>query len=138
MMGMRSLTLFVSKLLLRPWDLSHRVECQKLLVTSWGETSVRVQKGGFMVNTLIRSNFGPNVLLETFYSYIYIYMYILYIIWLLRNLPTCFENMMLSLRNTSVSRKDISSLRKYDLFVQKYDFFEAYYLFASKIWLLIQ
>ena len=34
--------------------------------------SVRVQKGGFMVETLWHWNLGPNVLLATFWPYIYI------------------------------------------------------------------
>ena len=38
------------KLPLRPWDLSHRVERQKLIVNRREEMSVRVQKGGFMAN----------------------------------------------------------------------------------------
>ena len=37
----------ILKLLLRPWDLSHRVERQKLTVTSREEMYVRVCKGGF-------------------------------------------------------------------------------------------
>ena len=41
MMGMQSLFQFV-KLFLRSWDLSHRVQRQKLMVTSWEEVSVRV------------------------------------------------------------------------------------------------
>ena len=55
----------IYKLLLRPWDLSHRVERQKLMVTSQEAMSVRVRKGGFVVNLLLRSNVRPNVLLET-------------------------------------------------------------------------
>ena len=39
--------------LLRPWDISHRVERQKLMVKSWEEMSVRVRKGGFMANLLL-------------------------------------------------------------------------------------
>ena len=48
--GLQKLICF--KLLLRPWDLSHRVERQKLMVTSWREMFVRVRKGGFMANLL--------------------------------------------------------------------------------------
>ena len=36
---------FVFELLLRPWDLSHRVDRQKLMVTSKEETAVRPKKG---------------------------------------------------------------------------------------------
>ncbi len=47
-------TIFVFKLLLRPWDLSHRVERQKLMVISQDEMSVRVQKGGFVASLFLR------------------------------------------------------------------------------------
>ena len=56
--------LVIFKLLLRPWDISHRVERQKLMVISREEMSVRVRKGGFVANLLLRQNFGPNFLLE--------------------------------------------------------------------------
>ena len=42
------------KLLLRPWDPSHRLERQKLMVNSRVEISVRVRKGGFVANLLLR------------------------------------------------------------------------------------
>ena len=42
------------KLLLRPWDLSHRVERQELMVNSQEEMSVRVQKGVVVANLLLR------------------------------------------------------------------------------------
>ena len=35
----------IFKLLLRPSDLSHRVESQKLMVTSWEEAAVRPENG---------------------------------------------------------------------------------------------
>ena len=41
-------------LLLRPWDLSYRVERQKLMVNSRKEMPMRVQKGGFVANLLVR------------------------------------------------------------------------------------
>ena len=41
------------KLLLVPWDLSHRVEHQRLIIISCEEMSERVPKGGFMVNLLL-------------------------------------------------------------------------------------
>ena len=41
---------FWFKLLLRPWDLSHHLERQKLMVNSWEEISVRFRKGGFAAN----------------------------------------------------------------------------------------
>ena len=41
------------KLPVRPWDLSHCVERQKLMVVSREEMSVRVQKGGFVFNLLL-------------------------------------------------------------------------------------
>ena len=62
---MRKLSYFVFELFLEPWDLSHRVERQKLMVNSQEEMSMRVQKGGFVANSLLRSDFGPNVLFET-------------------------------------------------------------------------
>ena len=43
-----------SKLLVRPWDLSHRVERQKEMVNTWREMSVRVRKGGVMAHLLLR------------------------------------------------------------------------------------
>ena len=46
MTGMQLHILIICKLLLRPWDLSHRVERQKLMVKSREEMSVRVRKGG--------------------------------------------------------------------------------------------
>ena len=55
----------IFKLLLRPWDLSHCVERQKLMVISHEEMSVRVRKGGFVADLLLLSIFGPNVLFET-------------------------------------------------------------------------
>ena len=45
---------FYVKLFVRPWDLSRRVERQKLMAISWEEMSVRVRKGGFMANLLLR------------------------------------------------------------------------------------
>ena len=45
MTGMQHLLYFIFKLLLRPWDLSHRVECQQLMVTSQEETAVPPQNG---------------------------------------------------------------------------------------------
>ena len=65
MAGMRNLILWIFKLLLRPWDLSHRVEHQKLMVTSREEMSVRVRKGGFMANLILHLSFRPIVLFET-------------------------------------------------------------------------
>ena len=64
MAGMRNM-LFLFKLLLRPWDLSHRVERQKLMVNRREEMSVRVWKGSFTANLLLHWNCRPNVLLET-------------------------------------------------------------------------
>ena len=43
--GMHNLFPFNFKLLLRPWDLFHRVERQKLMVTSREETVVRPKNG---------------------------------------------------------------------------------------------
>ena len=67
MTGMRNLSCstFRLLLLLQPWDLSHHVERQKLMVTSWEEVSVRVQKGGFVANLLLSLNVHPNVLSKT-------------------------------------------------------------------------
>ena len=53
MTGMQKLIDFMFKLLLRPWDLSHRVERQKIMVISRREMSVRVRKGGFVANLLL-------------------------------------------------------------------------------------
>ena len=53
------------KLFLRPWDLSHRVERQKLMVTSQEEWSVHIRKGAFMANLILNYDFRPNVLFET-------------------------------------------------------------------------
>ena len=88
-------------MLLRPWELSHRVKRQKLKVNSQREMSMRVRKGGFVASLLLRSIFGLNVLSETLYSYIK----------LLRNLLTCFENIILSLISTSVPKKVVFLLR---------------------------
>ena len=66
---------FVFKLLLRPLDLSHRVERHKLMVNSKEEMSVCVWKGGFMASLLLRCTFVPNVVCETL-QLIYIYIYI--------------------------------------------------------------
>ena len=44
----------IFKLLLRPWSLCHRVERQKLMVIRQEEMSVRVRKGGFVANLLLR------------------------------------------------------------------------------------
>ena len=55
---MQNHTVLLFKLLLRTWDLSHRV-------TSQEEISARVRKGGFMGNLLLHSNLRPNVLFET-------------------------------------------------------------------------
>ena len=46
--------MFTFKLFLRPWDLSHRVERQKLMVISQEEMSVRVRKDDFVVSLLLR------------------------------------------------------------------------------------
>ena len=54
MTGMQNQFFVILKLLLRPWDLSHRVERQKLLVNSREEMFVRVWKGGFVANLLLR------------------------------------------------------------------------------------
>ena len=62
---MRNLFYLVLKLLLRPWDLSHRVKPQKLMVTSQEEVSVPLQKGIFVANLLLRYNVRPNDLFET-------------------------------------------------------------------------
>ena len=48
--GDGKLEVFIFKLLLRPWDLSHCVERQKLMVSSQEEMSVRVLKGGCITN----------------------------------------------------------------------------------------
>ena len=53
MTGMQNLISFICKLFLRPWELSPRVERQKLMVNSGEGMSVRVQKGGFMANLLL-------------------------------------------------------------------------------------
>ena len=45
MTGMQNLFPFCFKVVLRSWDLSHRVERHKLMVTSWEETAVRPQHG---------------------------------------------------------------------------------------------
>ena len=39
-------------------------------VDSWAEMSVRVRKSGSMFETLRHYNFGPNVVLDTFISYL--------------------------------------------------------------------
>ena len=52
-MRMQNLFILILKLLLRPGDLSHRVERQKLMVISWEEMSVRVWKGGFTASVLL-------------------------------------------------------------------------------------
>ena len=49
-LGFPETFLFVLSCPLRPWDLSHRVERQKLIVNRREEMSVRVQKGGFMAS----------------------------------------------------------------------------------------
>ena len=54
MTGMRNFVFRIFMLLLWPWDLSHRVERQKLMVNSQEEMSVRVPKGGFVANLLLR------------------------------------------------------------------------------------
>ena len=56
---------YVFELLLRPWELSHRVERQKLIVNRREEMSVRVWKGGLVANLFLRYNCGPNVIFET-------------------------------------------------------------------------
>ena len=56
---------FILKLPLRPWDLSHRVERQKLMVISWEEIFVRVWTGGLVANLLLHEMFGPSHLFET-------------------------------------------------------------------------
>ena len=51
--GMQHLIVLVRfKLLLRPWDLSHRVERQKLMVNGREEMFVRVKKRGLVANLL--------------------------------------------------------------------------------------
>ena len=57
--------MFTFKLRLRPWDISHRVERQKLVVKSREEMSVRVWKGDLMANFFLHYNFRPNVLFGT-------------------------------------------------------------------------
>ena len=50
---MQTLIFLIFKLLLRPWDVFHRVERQKLMVNSQEDVSVqsvRVRKGGFEAN----------------------------------------------------------------------------------------
>ena len=59
---MRNLIFCIFELLLRPWELSHRIERQKLMATSQEKMSVRVWKGGCVVSLLLRYNFRPNVL----------------------------------------------------------------------------
>ena len=54
--------LFIFRLRPRPWDLSHRVGRQKLMVTSREEMSVRFRNGGFMANLLLHLMFRPDVL----------------------------------------------------------------------------
>ena len=54
MTGMQNLICLNVKLLLRTWDLSHRVERQRLMITSREEIYVRVRKGVFMANSLLR------------------------------------------------------------------------------------
>ena len=63
--------LLIFKLLLRPWDLAHRVERQKLMVTSREGVSVRVPKSSFMANLLLLWKNGPNILFEVLQSYIF-------------------------------------------------------------------
>ena len=64
---MRNLIFLIFRLLLRPWGLSHRVERQKLMVNSREEMPVRVRKGGFMANLLLRYNVSPHLLFEHMY-----------------------------------------------------------------------
>ena len=52
--GMQNLFFIICKLFLQPWDLSYRVERQKLMAISQEEMSVRVRKGGFVANLLLR------------------------------------------------------------------------------------
>ena len=52
MTGMQHLTSLLFRLLLRLWDLSYRVERQKLMVKNWEEMFVRFWKGGFVANLL--------------------------------------------------------------------------------------
>ena len=52
---------FIFKLRLRPWDQSHRVKRQKLMVINREEMSVRVRIGGFVADLLLRYIVGPNV-----------------------------------------------------------------------------
>ena len=40
-------------MLLRPWELSHRVERQELMGTSLEKTFVSVREGGFMVDIFL-------------------------------------------------------------------------------------
>ena len=60
----RMRNLVILKLLLRPWELSHRGGRQKIMVMSREEMSVRVWKGGFMGNLLLHSIVRPNVLFD--------------------------------------------------------------------------
>ena len=46
---------------------THRGERQKLMVNSWEEMSVRVQKGNFIANSRLHYNFQINVLFEAVY-----------------------------------------------------------------------
>ena len=61
---MHNLICLICELLIRPWELSHRVERQKTMLIRQEKTSVCVQKGGFVANLLLRSNVGPSVLLQ--------------------------------------------------------------------------
>ena len=68
MTGMQHLTFFT--LLLRPWDLSHRVERQKLVAIGWEVMSVRVRKGGFMADLLLGQNLSPSFVFRAYQSII--------------------------------------------------------------------
>ena len=53
MTGMRNL-IVIFNLILRPWELSHRGERQKLMVNSWEGMSVHVGAGGLVASSLLR------------------------------------------------------------------------------------
>ena len=48
----------------------------KLFDADWREMSVRVRKGGFMANILLRFNVGPSVVFEILELYIYILFFL--------------------------------------------------------------
>ena len=73
MTRMQKLFNVIVGLLLRPWELPHRVKRHKLilLISSQEEMSVRVRKGGLVANSLLRWNFRPNLIFETLRVYIF-------------------------------------------------------------------